>query len=479
MKRLFTYAGVAALALFAVVAGVWIYIGRTGGSGLEQCIGGQIVGVLESHITPQVAFKSLDYQAPKTVVIDELTLTSEGQPILAVKRALLELAEIPREGQPILIQRIELDGPNLQFLTDAHGDFVGWGHFVKQEVIEQPESVPPGRRFSDILVLRHVAIRNGQVLYNDTAGGQEPMTLPGIEMNLDTPPDAAAPERAGPPAGGPAPAPARMALPAFDVPNPAGPGAENPPGSGQGTGGGTPPPGGRGAQAPPRVGTLPNPAETPFPGVGTQASPGRPDAPATPPPGGTPTVDPARPAPTPGAPPPLAVPANVPAGRGGGVVGTGGAGAPTPSVEPETPHGQIATVLTPLRRRADGTYRLTLRIQPPELGRVDLEVRLQGGRVNVRMLAELEETGSLLRASLGELRADLSDAGFRPGDLDLGRWGERARDAGDGLDSGGRPARDAEGDRLPGSPTRSRTDAHRLGEGALASRPDSVVDLQL
>ena len=293
-------------------------------------------------------------------------------------------------------------------------------------------------------------------------------------------PDAAAPERAAPPAGGPAPAPARMALPAFDVPNPAGPGAENPPGSGQGTGGGTPPPGGRGAQAPPRVGTLPNPAETPFPGVGTQASPGRPDAPATPPPGGTPTVDPARPAPTPGAPPPLAVPANVPAGRGaGGVVGTGGAGAPTPSVEPETPHGQIATVLTPLRRRADGTYRLTLRIQPPELGRVDLEVRLQGGRVNVRMLAELEETGSLLRASLGELRADLSDAGFRPGDLDLGRWGERARDAGDGLDSGGRPARDAEGDRLPGSPTRSRTDAHRLGEGALASRPDSVVDLQL
>src|SRR4029079_12406843 len=142
--------------------GTYFYIGRQGSTDIEQWSGQQLVGVIENQINPQVTFGSLDYQAPYTVVIDKLALTSAGRALIHVDRAVLELAEIPQRDKPILIQKIELTSPHVLLAQNRSGGLVGWGNFVKPRPDRQ--AAPPGRRPSDVLRLRHVGIRDGQLV---------------------------------------------------------------------------------------------------------------------------------------------------------------------------------------------------------------------------------------------------------------------------------------------------------------------------
>ncbi|MHC4445065.1 MAG: hypothetical protein ACYTF1_09795 [Planctomycetota bacterium] len=162
--------------------GLWYYIGREGSTDIEQWIGRQVVAIIEGHVTPTVNFDTLDYQAPQTVVIENLALAAENQQILSVDRVLLELAEIPKEGKPIQIQRIDLHKPRLKFSVVPPGDLVGWSGFVRQDL----DAVPQGQRLSDVLVLREVTIRDGLVVYDDADPSSEAMTLPGINLILNT-----------------------------------------------------------------------------------------------------------------------------------------------------------------------------------------------------------------------------------------------------------------------------------------------------
>ncbi len=172
--------------IVAVAVVLWGYIGQVGSTGLEDWIGKQIIGVIETHITPKVSFDSIDYQAPRTVVVENLSLTAKGHAILRVDQMVLELAEIPRRDEPLRIQRVELREPHVQFLAASSGGFLGWSNFVKPEVSKNPQSVPKGQRLSDVLVLRHVSIRDGEIRYEDQRVSGEPMVLPGINMTLRT-----------------------------------------------------------------------------------------------------------------------------------------------------------------------------------------------------------------------------------------------------------------------------------------------------
>jgi hypothetical protein len=182
---------VAVLFLMAVAAGgfaLWTRLGQTGSSDLENWIGRQVAAVLEGYITPKVSFESIDYEAPYAVTLEELTLTADDRKIILVDRIFLELAEIPRAGAPLKIQRIELDGPQARFIRNGDGGFVGWSGFVRPEVQQDPDSVPSGGRFSDVLRLRSMVIRGGRLLYDDAVAGGEPMVLSGIDLRFDTPP---------------------------------------------------------------------------------------------------------------------------------------------------------------------------------------------------------------------------------------------------------------------------------------------------
>lgn len=188
MRKLFL-----ALVLLAIAAMttsvIWRTVGSAGTSGLENWIGRQIVGVLQNYITPQIAFESLDYQAPATVIIQPLTLTADGQPMITVQRIELTLAERPRRGEPIQIERIHLTRPQVNFVRNDAGDFIGWSNFVRSSPQTTPTTPATHTRFSDILVLRRVEIDNGTLLYDDADPTTAPMTLPGISVALNTAPE--------------------------------------------------------------------------------------------------------------------------------------------------------------------------------------------------------------------------------------------------------------------------------------------------
>lgn len=171
------------------LAAVWYLAGKEGTTALEQWIGRQVLAILDAYITPTPHFDALDYQAPRTVVLDGVKLTLDDTSILEIDRMKLELAEIPRQGQPIRIQKIELDRPRMRFILTPDGEIMGWTNFIEPSVISDPDSVPSDRRLSDVLELRHIAFRDGHITYEEVASGTA-MVLPGITLNLDTPPDA-------------------------------------------------------------------------------------------------------------------------------------------------------------------------------------------------------------------------------------------------------------------------------------------------
>ena len=188
-KRITLIVGVIGTGLLVASLSTWLYLGRRGSSGLENWIGRQVLLVLRYHLTPDISFDDLDYQAPRTVVVRHLTFASEGQTFLEISQARLELAEIPRRNRPILVQSIELGEPRLRFIVRPGVDgLVGWTQFVRPKVIADPEVVPPEQRLSEVLVLRRVAIRNAEVVYETLNGAGERMTLPGISLEMQTPP---------------------------------------------------------------------------------------------------------------------------------------------------------------------------------------------------------------------------------------------------------------------------------------------------
>jgi flagellar hook-length control protein FliK len=80
---------------------------------------------------------------------------------------------------------------------------------------------------------------------------------------------------------------------------------------------------------------------------------------------------------------------------------------------------QLATVLAPAAHQADGSYQVNIRLQPEELGVVNVALRLESGTVNVSLHAEGNATGDMLRQNLGQLRQQLTNAGLTTGSFDV------------------------------------------------------------
>ena len=89
------------------------------------------------------------------------------------------------------------------------------------------------------------------------------------------------------------------------------------------------------------------------------------------------------------------------------------------SVAAAEPHQQLASVITPLRQRPDGTYHLALRLHPEHLGAVDVDVQLHQGTIEVHVQTQHAEAREILSSHLDDLRRELEQAGLRAGTLDV------------------------------------------------------------
>ena len=123
--------------------------------------------------------------------------------------------------------------------------------------------------------------------------------------------------------------------------------------------------------------------------------------------------------------------------------------APAPHAPSHSPAGQVAPVMVSLAGGPAGTHRLVLRLDPPDLGRVEIcMVRAPETGARVEITAERPATLALLRLDEPALHRALNDAGVpqdgrtltmqlgQPGGQDLTRQGN-----GQGSGHGGESAR--------------------------------------
>ncbi|MCW5776861.1 MAG: hypothetical protein KIS87_10515 [Phycisphaeraceae bacterium] len=163
------------------------------GESLQDYLGRQVVGVVNAYLHPQLGFSSVRYDAPGTLVLSGVTLTApDGTRVLELDRMTLTLAEAPRLGHPIMVERVELDSPTVRLVRgpagpDGERGWLGLEPMVKA-VPGRDDAVAPEFRLSNVLRLRRVELRDAAVTY-DVGDGSPPMTLHGIEASLDLVPE--------------------------------------------------------------------------------------------------------------------------------------------------------------------------------------------------------------------------------------------------------------------------------------------------
>ena len=97
--------------------------------------------------------------------------------------------------------------------------------------------------------------------------------------------------------------------------------------------------------------------------------------------------------------------------------------------------------LDTLSRQRGGT--LTMRLDPPSLGQLKLEMKMEGGRVTVLLTSANDSARSLLRDNLNSLRQSLEDRGLAvdrlavesAGKTSEGSSNQRSENRGDGQDA--------------------------------------------
>ncbi|MFB3891926.1 MAG: AsmA-like C-terminal region-containing protein [Phycisphaerae bacterium] len=192
--------GLAGLAVLVVAAAVTAFMAYSAISGtdrgpLKMWIEGQIRGIVQAYLNPQIEFQALVYEYPRTVRLAGLRLTSPDPDdpgktvdIVTVAKLTMELAEIPKEGQPIRIQQLILDHPSLQLVVPAgrEGKLVGFSDFIKQSAAATPQSAQPREvRLSEVFQITLLQLIEGEVAYQTRAGEVRTLRLDGISSRMD------------------------------------------------------------------------------------------------------------------------------------------------------------------------------------------------------------------------------------------------------------------------------------------------------
>ena len=93
---------------------------------------------------------------------------------------------------------------------------------------------------------------------------------------------------------------------------------------------------------------------------------------------------------------------------------------PTPALGDQI-QNQVAGHMDQLRQ--SGRVEMQLELQPPELGRVQLHLTLEDGRLNVRMVVQDENAKQMINQQLEPLRVRFSEMGVSVGQFDVRRDG--------------------------------------------------------
>jgi hypothetical protein len=176
------------------VAGVVSLFG--GGRGLDAWAARSVADLLEYYIVPDIEFETFALSASDVTMERVALVAADGTNVLTADRLVVGLPGVPRRGRPIRIERVEIHGGVLRLIqterVTAEGErvrgFRGLVPFVDRGRVRAQEEAPEGKRLSEVLRIRRIALIDGSILL-DTLGDDPPMRLDGITMDLDVEPE--------------------------------------------------------------------------------------------------------------------------------------------------------------------------------------------------------------------------------------------------------------------------------------------------
>jgi len=194
MKRKSILAALIVLLLAVVAWGVLrrtaIIVAAPGSGAIEQWCGSQLLAIANAHLGPELAFKSLDYQYPATVVLGEVSLRTPEVDLIVAESIQVDFAELPKVGRPIVIEAIVLRRPVVRLVRKPGGGLEGFSGLVKSsggDAAADGGSTQP----SDVFAIREIRVIDGAVQYENT--GRPPMRLDHLTFTLVGEPDAGDP----------------------------------------------------------------------------------------------------------------------------------------------------------------------------------------------------------------------------------------------------------------------------------------------
>ena len=176
--------------MILLVAGVVLFVlYGTGPVAVQRWIAGQLGSVAGDYLNPRLSLGAVRYEYPLTAVVDDVRLVADdpAKPgatidIFAARHVTLEMAEIPRSGQPLRIQKLILDHPEFRAVSVSPEDvsLVGFSHFLKAA----PAAADSKAKLSDVFEIRQIQIVDGLVVYDPRTPGTKPMEIDQINSRL-------------------------------------------------------------------------------------------------------------------------------------------------------------------------------------------------------------------------------------------------------------------------------------------------------
>ena len=189
--------GVAVAAIAAAVIGTLEF--QTGGLGtVKDWAGRTVVGIVNSFLVPDIDFATIDYSSPGTLKLGNVQLSApDGTKIVTLGQMTLTLSEVPRYGEPLVIERVEMTDGRIVIHHDLKtGIIKGLNPIVKPSAGEdyQVKGSPQSFRLSETLKIRSLRLADISVEYHDGTNSP-PLLLDHIvaDMNLEPAEEASEP----------------------------------------------------------------------------------------------------------------------------------------------------------------------------------------------------------------------------------------------------------------------------------------------
>lgn len=182
MKRILTILGILVL-LLAIGIGTYFVLLVKGVGGVDDWTVRRVLAIVNSSLEPQFDFERVtlavgreanDDGALYAIRFEGITLTSsDGTEVIRADAMRVSLAEMPTRGEPVVIQSITLDTPEIRLIRESRdggsSGFRGLVPFVKPLATQRdvdPE-IEGTTTLSEVLALRRISVTNAAVVYED------------------------------------------------------------------------------------------------------------------------------------------------------------------------------------------------------------------------------------------------------------------------------------------------------------------------